>query len=120
MASHEDFLNENPAAASDSAPSPSGESGDDERPADRTVTVFVEHGQDLFQALKSHPGVVAAVAAVAAAAAIGIKVAYDRRKSTKVRNRVLHQLEEARETLAAVAAELPERGRAVLHRVANR
>lgn len=117
MASHEDFLYED-SAESDSGPSPSNESGVDERPTDQNLTV--ECGQDLLRAVKSHPVVVAAVTAGVAAAVVGVKIAYDRRKAARSRNRVLHHLEDARETLLAVAAELPERGRAVLHRATRR
>ena len=60
-----------------------------------------------------------AVGAVAAAV-VGVKIARDRRKSEKVYIRAARQLEDARDSLFAAAAELPERGRAVLDRVTHR
>lgn len=68
-----------------------------------------------------NPVVVALVAAgVAAVAVVGLKIAYDRRRSASGYRRALHQLEDARDALISAAAELPERGREVLHRVARR
>ncbi|MCH7230183.1 hypothetical protein L0U85_04795 [Glycomyces sp. L485] len=119
MASHEDFPNE------DTAPEPvqslSDEPGDEGAQVDRTLDGLVEQGQDLLQAVKPRQVIVAAVAVGAvAAAAIGAKIAYDRRKSEKVYTTAVHQLEDARDALVAAASELPERSRAVLHRVTHR
>ena len=57
---------------------------------------------------------------VVAAAVIGGKIAYDRRKSAKGYRRAVAALEDARDALLSAAAELPERGREVLHRVTDR
>lgn len=57
---------------------------------------------------------------VVAAAVIGGKIAYDRRKSAKGYRRAVSALEDARDALLSAAAELPERGREVLHRVTDR
>jgi hypothetical protein len=57
---------------------------------------------------------------VVAAAVIGGKIAYDRRKSARGYRRAVSALEDARDALLSAAAELPERGREVLHRVTDR
>lgn len=63
----------------------------------------------------------AAVGAVlVAAAVIGGKIAYERRKSDRGYRRAVSALEDARDALLSAASELPERGREVLHRVTDR
>lgn len=119
MSPKKDFPSEdgNPESAS----SDSGKGAEDDGQVDRMVGGLVDHGQDLVHAAKSRSVVVAAVAIGAVAAtAIGIKIAYDRRKSATLYNKAVSQLEDAKDTLIAAAAELPERSRAVLHRVTNR
>lgn len=113
MASHEVFPDE--AAAVDPVQSLGGAA--DARPLDR----IGRRGRDLVRAAKSRQ-VVVAVAAVGAVAAavVGAKIARDRRKSEKVYVRAVHQLEDAKDSLFAAAAELPERGRATLERVTHR
>lgn len=119
MASHEDFPNED--TATEPVQSLSDEPGDDGAQVDRALGGLVEQGRDLLQAVKSRQVIVAAVAMGAvAAAAIGAKIVYDRRKSEKVYTKAVHQLEDARAALVAAASELPERSRAMLHRVAHR
>lgn len=82
---------------------------------------LAEKGQDLLGTIKSRPVIIAAVAAGATAAAlIGIKIAYDRRKSSKGYRSAVRQLEDARDALVAAASDLPERSRAVVHRVTHR
>lgn len=76
-----------------------------------------------FDADDSGPGagrvvVLAVVAAgVAAVAVIGLKIALDRRKSSRRYRRAVRGIEDARDALLSAAAELPERGRDVLQRV---
>jgi hypothetical protein len=58
---------------------------------------------------------------LAAAAAVGAKIAYDRRKSAHgYRKAAAEYLDDAREALLSAAAELPERGREALQRVTHR
>ncbi|RRR99388.1 hypothetical protein [Glycomyces terrestris] len=87
------------------------------------------HGKELLDAEEwereprrgIRPVVVAVAAAgVAAVAVVAIKIAYDRRSRAHGYRKALEQLEEARDTLLSAAAELPERGREVLHRVTRR
>ncbi|WP_199042612.1 hypothetical protein [Glycomyces salinus] len=88
---------------------------------DRTEAALVERGRELLGGIKCRPVIVAAVAAGAAAAVIvGAKIAYDRRKSASIRTKALDQLEDARDALISAASELPEQGRAILHRVTHR
>ncbi|WP_026931784.1 hypothetical protein [Glycomyces tenuis] len=76
---------------------------------------------DLVGVARPRPVVIAAVVAgVTAAAVIGAKIAYDRRRSAKGYKQVVHQLEDARDALIAATAEMPERGRAALRRMARR
>ncbi|MBO3733157.1 hypothetical protein [Glycomyces niveus] len=63
---------------------------------------------------------VAVGAVLVAAAVIGGKIAYDRRKSARGYRRAVSALEDARDALLSAASELPERGREVLHRVTDR
>lgn len=63
---------------------------------------------------------IAAVVGLAAAAAVGAKIAYDRRKSARGYRKAVDYLDEAREALLSAASELPERGREVLQRVTHR
>ncbi|HEU5128157.1 MAG TPA: hypothetical protein VFU12_09225 [Glycomyces sp.] len=119
MASHEDFQNEDTAI--EPARSPIDGPGDEDASSGRPLGGLAQQGQDLLQAVKSRQVIVAAVAVGAVAAAvIGVKIARDRRKSEKIYTRAVRQLEDARDTLAAAASELPERSRAVLHRVTHR
>jgi hypothetical protein len=57
------------------------------------------------------------VVGVAAAAVVGAKLAYDRRKSARGYRKAVAQIEDARDAIISAAAELPERGREVLHKV---
>ncbi len=57
------------------------------------------------------------VVGIAAAAVVGAKLAYDRRKSASGYRKAIDQIEDARDAIIAAAAELPERGREVLDKV---
>ncbi|WP_112134500.1 hypothetical protein [Glycomyces dulcitolivorans] len=87
------------------------------------------HGKDLLDEDEWGPEprrgvrpIVVAVAAagIAAVAVVALKIAYDRRTKAHGYRKALEQLEEARDSLISAAAELPERGREVLHRVTRR
>lgn len=115
MASPEDFPNEDTAAEAGGR-SPVGGSCHGGASGG-----LAQRGRDLAQAVTSRQVIVAAVAVGAVAAAvIGVAVARDRRKSEKVYTRAVRQMEDARDALASAASELPERSRAVLHRVTRR
>ncbi|MFG3340505.1 hypothetical protein [Glycomyces sp. NPDC048151] len=62
---------------------------------------------------------IAAVVGIAAAAAVGAKIAYDRRKSAQGYRKAVEYLDDAREALLTAAAELPDRGREVLSAAAE-
>ncbi|MQM27474.1 hypothetical protein [Glycomyces albidus] len=64
--------------------------------------------------------VAVAAAGIAAVAVVAVKIAYDRRSRAHGYRKALDQLEDARDALLSAAAELPERGREVLHRVTRR
>ncbi|MDN3242504.1 hypothetical protein [Glycomyces tritici] len=61
-----------------------------------------------------------AVAGIAAAAVVGAKIAYDRHKSASGYRKAVEHLEDARDAIMSAAGELPERSKAVLHRVTHR
>lgn len=64
--------------------------------------------------------IAAGAVVVVAAAVVGGKIAYDRRKSARGYHKAVSALEDARDALLSAASELPERSREVLQRVKNR
>ncbi|SDD47983.1 hypothetical protein [Glycomyces harbinensis] len=82
---------------------------------------LIEDEQEIAAKDDARQIVLAVVAVgVAAAVVIGLKIAYDRRKSQRGYRKVVGQLEDAREALLSAASELPERGREALHQLDDR
>lgn len=120
MKPHEDIPSEKPETTNDPT-FDSLEDEPDQEYEERRGVILVEKGRELAGSLNSRQVIVTAVVASAVAAAvIGAKVAYDRRRSTKGYAKALHQIEDAKDALLSAAADLPEQSRAVLHRVTRR
>ncbi|WP_460498573.1 hypothetical protein [Glycomyces tarimensis] len=116
MTSHEDPLDERSGSATGAEPLDATEG-----PGSGPLGGLVEQRHDLYETLKSRPVIIAAVVAGATAAAvIGAKMAYDRRRSAKGYHRAVRQLEDAKDALIAATSEVPERSRAVVRRVMHR